>query len=611
MRLRLAVVQHDRRPVAAERVGVLPQLTGFQVQRPDVVDVAVPGDFGLERHRRIRPRGREHDRVVVDELRRRLVLRPERELGLRLRRQIELEQLLVPAHARAVEDVGAVGRVHRPGVAEGVVGEVDDFLRLEVDRVDVADAAAQRRERDRLAVVRERRRLGLVHRLHRQLQLDLLGQHVLDDQRSLLLGPHEVGEAIALGRPRHPRHLEPLAHLHDVIEAHVLVEAARQVAHERAVLGGQEHQIELAILAVDGHRRDQIAGRRRRNRERLGEMRLLLVRREVASVVGRALLVAERLEAILQVALEALVELVPLHLQRFFVRVFAAADDALAEREHELPDAFLPELRLDELEHGVTQVVDQARVARVAVAFHLRHLRHDVGDRRVAHGHQVGRRPLPALVVRQSLVHPQRHAAADQRLRDDVELELVRELVDDEAVEAVGGIVDRQHHPVADRLGERADAFRRGIGRRDVLLLELAVGLEQDHLDLEGQVVLQVRADLLVGALRVAGDAFEVRLDLGVVVNLEMVGGVDLPLELVVVDVVLAEVRHHRRLRGHGGRAPGGDHRDGCHQNQRCGERQRLARVHRQSTSERVSNPVAILQLTATACKRRAGLLFQ
>src|SRR5437588_511186 len=38
----LAVVEDDRRPVAAERVGVLAQLAGRHVERPDVVDVAVP-----------------------------------------------------------------------------------------------------------------------------------------------------------------------------------------------------------------------------------------------------------------------------------------------------------------------------------------------------------------------------------------------------------------------------------------------------------------------------------------------------------------------------------------------------------------------------------------
>ena len=55
--------------------------------------------------------------------------------------------------------------------------------------------------------------------------------------------------------------------------------------------------------------------------------RLAALGREVAAVVGRPLLVAERLEAILQVLLELLVELFRLEAERFFVGALAAADD--------------------------------------------------------------------------------------------------------------------------------------------------------------------------------------------------------------------------------------------------------------------------------------------
>ena len=140
------------------------------------------------------------------------------------------------------------------------------------------------------------------------------------------------------------------------------------------------------------------------------------------------------------------------------------------------------------------------------------------------------------------------------------------QFVDDEAVEPVRRLVDRQHHALAHRLGERADAFLAAPGI-DVLLLELAVGLEEDELHLERQVVLQVGADLLVRALGVARHALEVLLELGVVVDLEMVRRVDVPVELVVVDVVLPEVGDERRLRGghagqptkHGGGQRGDD----------------------------------------------------
>ena len=148
-------------------------------------------------------------------------------------------------------------------------------------------------------------------------------------------------------------------------------------------------------------------------------------------------------------------------LERLLVRVLAAADHRLAQREEVLPQSFLAPARLDELEHGVTEVVDQTRVAELAVAFELGHLRHDVGDRGVAHRHQVERAPDAGHVVRQPLVHPQRHAAPDQRRRDDVELELVRQLVDDQPVEQIGRFVHRHDDAVARRLGERADAFLR------------------------------------------------------------------------------------------------------------------------------------------------------
>ena len=72
--------------------------------------------------------------------------------------------------------------------------------------------------------------------------------------------------------------------------------------------------------------------------------------------------------------------------------------------------------------------------------------------------------------------------------------------------------------------------------RRDVLLLELAVRLEDDERHALVEVVPQVRADLLIRALGVARDAREVLLVFRVVVNLEVVGLVDVPLELVVVD---------------------------------------------------------------------------
>jgi hypothetical protein len=168
-----------------------------------------------------------------------------------------------------------------------------------------------------------------------------------------------------------------------------LVEAVGQVAHDGAVLGRQQHEIQLLILAIADHRGNQIARGRRLDREDRGVFRLLRIGCEVAAVIGRPFLVAERLEAILQVLFELLIELLGLEFERLFIGILAAADHALAQGEEELSQSFLPPLRLDELEDGMAEVVDQPRIAEAAVSLEVRHLGHDVGDGRVAHRHQI------------------------------------------------------------------------------------------------------------------------------------------------------------------------------------------------------------------------------
>ncbi len=328
---------------------------------------------------------------------------------------------------------------------------------------------------------------GLSTRLQREPVLDIAGQHVLDDQRLVLLVAHEIGEAIADRRPRHPRHHVAETRLRDVLEAAILVEAGRQVAHDRPVLRREQDDVELLIAAVAGHDGDEIARRRRLDRDRARVVRPFRIGGEILAVVGRPLLVAERLESIFQIFLELLVELARGHLERFFVRARAAADGALAQREEELPDAVLAPARFDELVERVAEVIDQPRAAEVAVAFHLAHARNDVGDRGVADGHEIERIPDAALVFGAAFVHPQRDVAPQQRHGNEVVLKDVRQLMDDQAVEQVRRQIDRQHHAVALAFGKREHAFLRG-ARRDVLLLELAVRLEDD----EGHALVEV-----------------------------------------------------------------------------------------------------------------------
>ena len=96
-------------------------------------------------------------------------------------------------------------------------------------------------------------------------------------------------------------------------------------------------------------------------------VRLLRVGGQVLAVVAGPLLVAEGLEALLEPLVEGLVELLRAACGTPAGRCRrAAAHDVLAEGVEELADAFLAVAGLDELEGGVAQVVDQARVARLA-----------------------------------------------------------------------------------------------------------------------------------------------------------------------------------------------------------------------------------------------------
>ena len=137
------------------------------------------------------------------------------------------------------------------------------------------------------------------------------------------------------------------------------------------------------------------------------------------------------------------------------------------------------------------------------------------------------------------------------------------QLVHDQAVEQVVRLVHRHDDALTDRLGKRADTFLGG-ARHDVLLLEFAAGLEEDQRHLVGEVVFELRADMLVGALGVASHPLEVGLDFGVVVDDEVIGFVRPPLEPVVSHLVLAVVRDVGGLRG--------DRRRQREDRQGCGE---------------------------------------
>jgi hypothetical protein len=337
-----------------------------------------------------------------------------------------------------------------------------------------------------------------------------------------------------------------------------------EVLDHAAVLGRQQDEVGLSLRAVAGEGGHDFARGAWREGEDLGERRLLLVGREVLAVVGRPLLVAEGLEALLQPLLELLVELLRLHAERLHVDVLdPAAHDVLAEGVEELPDPFFAEAGLDELEGGVAEVVDDARVGVAAVFVEAAQLGNLLRDRGVADGHEVERVPGATLVVGQPLVEPEGDRALHQAARDEIELEDVGQLVGDEALQLVRRQVDGQDHAAADRLGEGQHSFGHEVGE-EVRLLELGVRLVEDERDREVDLVLEVPRDLLIRALGVGHDAAQVLLELGVVVDLEVRALVDAPGEAVVRDLVLPEVGNE--LGAGGGRRREEEEDEGSHQ---------------------------------------------
>ena len=109
----LLVLQHDRRDVGRQRVGVLLELAALEAQRPQIEDVAVPRHFRIDRLIGIERGRREDQGLGVDELRAAVVVRAKRQLRLGAVREVEPEQLVVAADALQIDERLAVGRPRR------------------------------------------------------------------------------------------------------------------------------------------------------------------------------------------------------------------------------------------------------------------------------------------------------------------------------------------------------------------------------------------------------------------------------------------------------------------------------------------------------------------
>ena len=531
-------LQRGRGHRAAEHVGVLRDRAGAEVEAPQVRDVLVLVRGVVD----LRPVGREVGRLVVE--------RPEGQLGL-LRRVGEGEgvELPVAADPPLVDDGLPVRRHLRVVVGVLVVRQVRDGARLEVEPPDVGDALLQGLEEHRAPVGQDARGLHLVER-NAHLLADRAVEHREQEEAAALAGAPEEADVVALRIEGERAAGHELAVDREALPR--AVEAAREVLDDVPVLRRDEHDVGLALVAVRRHDGGDLAGGGRREGERLGEARLLGVGREVAAEVVGPLLVAIGLEALLQPLVERRVELLRRRAEGLLVELLgAAAENALAQRVEELPDPLLAVAGLHELEARVAHVVDEP--AGEGLELHPRQLRHVVGEGRVADHHEVERVPGTPEVVGEALVDPQGDAplrdAEAHAARDEVERERVDHLVGDEALHPVGRLVDRDHHAVLHRLGERLDALgdERGV---EVRLLELGVGLVEDHRDRLRHLVLEAGRDLQVAALEVRRQAGEVLLELRVVEHLEVRALVDAPREVVVLDLVLPEVRDELRRGG-------------------------------------------------------------
>ena len=116
----------------------------------------------------------------------------------------------------------------------------------------------------------------------------------------------------------------------------------------------------------------------------------------------------------------------------------------------------------------------------------------------------------------------------------------MRQLVPDQGVQFVRRAVDRQNHPVLDRVGEGGDELG-DEPEADVGLLELDMRLVVDDGDADTNLVLEDLGDPQVLALQVGDHLLEQDRFLDVIVNVEVRRLVDVPVDTLVVNLVLAE----------------------------------------------------------------------
>ena len=292
----------------------------------------VARDFRRDRHARIDRRRREHDRVVVVELGRRCRRGvPNVSCFFCAGREVELEELVVAADARRVDDRLAVGRERRRVVGDRVLGDVRRARRSRRRRVKMsADAVLQRRRTRRLrpsglnagdsgpsTLVSSKRRSISPATTFWRISVLFFSVRAKYAMRSptgaqAIHGTRLPRRPPAVAMYSKPRSLsKPLVRLRMTWPS---------LAESSTMSSSWSSRLPTTAASMSPRRRRLDREHRRRTCVRSG------LGREVAAVVGRPLLVAERLEPLLQVAIELLVELLRLELERFFVGALAAAD---------------------------------------------------------------------------------------------------------------------------------------------------------------------------------------------------------------------------------------------------------------------------------------------
>ncbi|HRQ77507.1 MAG TPA: hypothetical protein PLY94_02835 [Gemmatimonadaceae bacterium] len=476
----------------------------------------------------------------------------------------ELERLEVRLRAalRREGDPAAVRRPRGLQVAVHVVRQLPQVAAVGVDHIQVGHPVREAREHDAPPVGRPG---GADHRDELRLQppVRAVAPHVVDVEDVLAVALRREGEVAAVRRERALR----------VAVAQLLVlgveRALREPRLALAGVGVGEVEVEEDLGAQQRAQRDEgdvaAVGRERGGHVDVDEAARAALREQRLRIAPRPLQLGDaRQEGRLHVLLPFLAEVLE-------VGAGVAAEGAFdAQRDggaHHLADHLVAPAAGDVGPEGFAEAVGEEQVRP------LRHLL-DAGDvaveRGVAH-HGVG--GVVAGAVRHVLGHPlhkpQRrlHAAEVLQARagaaagEDVELEDVHHLVRERVLALPHIAGEEEHIALAQRVGDAERAFARVAD--DVVLGELVARAPDDDRLALAELVAEDAAQALIGALGhlagVARDFFQLR----VVVHVEVRRAEDLPAELAVLDLVLAEVRAHLRVeRRRGERGGGGEEGD-------------------------------------------------